>query len=58
MQHTIVDDDVEVAPIYRSDGKGWTAYYKTSQESWPAYGMGTYMDRDSTEATNTVESSS
>ena len=24
--------------------KGWSAYSKTSQESCPVYGMGTYMD--------------
>ena len=40
MQYTIMDDDVEAAPIYRCDGK-------TSQESWPAYRAYTYTDRDS-----------
>ena len=25
--------------------QGWTAYSKTLWESWPAYGIGTYMDR-------------
>ena len=33
----------------------WTAYSKNSQESCPAYGMGTYMDGESTEATKTVK---
>ena len=34
------------------------AYDKTSQKSCPAYGMGTYIDGESTEATDTVKSSS
>ena len=38
--------------------QGWTAYNKTSQESWPVYEMGTYMNGESTEATKTVKSSS
>ena len=37
---------------------GWTAYSKTSQESWPALKMGTYTDRKSTETPSTVKSSS
>ena len=58
MQYTIVDDNVEAAPIYRCQWKCWTAYSKVLQESCPAYGIGTYMDRKSTEATDTVKSSS
>ena len=46
MQYTIVDDNVEVAPIYRCDGKA-TPAYKTSQESWPGYRAFTYMDGES-----------
>ena len=38
--------------------QSWTAYNKTLQESWPVYEMGTYMDRELTEATSTVKSSS
>ena len=38
--------------------QGWTAYSKTSQESWSAYEMGTYMDGELIEATSTVRSSS
>ena len=38
--------------------QGWTAYSKTSLESCPVYGMGTYIDGESTEATDTVKSSS
>ena len=41
-----MDDDVEAAPTYRCDGKAPTAY-KTSQESWPAYGAYTYRDGES-----------
>ena len=41
----IVDDDVEAAPIYRSDGKAGQPSSKALQESWPVYGMGTYTDR-------------
>ena len=37
MQYTIVDDDVEAAPIYICNGK--------AQESWPVYGVYTYTDR-------------
>ena len=33
---------------------GWTAYSKTSQESWPVYGMGTYTDGELIEATDSV----
>ena len=28
--------------------QGWTAYFKTLQESWPGYEMGTYMDGELT----------
>ena len=45
MQYTIVDDDVEAAPIYRCDGKAKTAYM-TLQKSWPAYGVSTCMERE------------
>ena len=38
--------------------QGWTVYSRTSQESCPVYGMRTYMDRELTEATDTVKSSS
>ena len=38
--------------------QGWTAYSKTSQESCPAYGTGTYTEGESIEATDTVKSSS
>ena len=38
--------------------QGWTAYNKTSWESWPVYEIGAYTDGESTEATNTVKSSS
>ena len=37
---------------------GLTAYSKASGESCPAYGVGTYMDRELTEAKDTVKSSS
>ena len=37
---------------------GWTACYKTLPESWPAHEAETYMDRESTEATGTIENSS
>ena len=46
IQYTIVDDDVEAAPIYRCDGKAQKPY-KTLKESWPAYGAYAYMDRES-----------
>ena len=54
MQYAIVDNDVEAASINRW---GQTAH-KTSWQSWPAYGVSTYMDRELTEATDTVISSS
>ena len=38
--------------------QGWTAYSKTLQESWPVYGMGTYVDRELIEAADSVQSSS
>ena len=52
IQYTIVDYNVEAAPIYRCDSKA--KVYKTSWESWHAYGMRTYTDRESTEATDAV----
>ena len=55
-QYTIVDDDVEAAPIYRCEGKA--AAYKTSQESWPAYRVYTYMNGESMKAADMVISSS
>ena len=41
-QYTIVDDDVEVAPIYRCDGKALPPD-KTSWKSYPGYRTFTYM---------------
>ena len=38
--------------------QGWTAYNRNSRESWLVYEMGTYMDRELTEATSTVKCSS
>ena len=38
--------------------QGWTAYSKTSWESCPAYGIRTYIDGESTEAADTLKSSS
>ena len=46
MLYTIVDDNVEVAPIYRCRWQG-TPAYKTSQESWPGYRAFTYTDGES-----------
>ena len=53
MPYTIVDNNVEVAPIHRCDGKAGQPI-KTWQESWSAYGMRTYMDGESTEATDSI----
>ena len=52
MWYTIADDNVEATSIYKMQWPGWRAYSKTSKESWPVYGMGTYMDRESTETTD------
>ena len=35
--YTIVDDNVEAAPIYRCNSKAGTAYSKTLWESWPVH---------------------
>ena len=46
MQYTIVDDNVEVAPIYRCDGKA-PQPTRPHEESWPGYRAFTYMDGES-----------
>ena len=46
MQYTIVDDNVEVAPIYRCNGKA-TKPTRPHEESWPGYRAFTYMDGES-----------
>ena len=53
-----MDDNVEAAPIYRCDGKAGLPTVRTHKNHDPAHGTGTYMDGESTEATNTVNSSS
>ena len=58
MWHTIVDDDVEAAPIYRCDGKAGQPIIRPHENHDLCMKQETYMDRESTEATNTVKSSS
>ena len=48
-QYTIVDDNVEEAPIYRCEGKA-TQAYQTLRESWPGYRASTYMVGESSKA--------
>ena len=57
MQYTIVDDDVEEAPVYRCNGRAKQPT-RPHKESWPVYGGSTYMDRESTKAAEVVISSS
>ena len=55
MHYTIMDDNVEAVPIYGFDGKaGQPIVRPCENESRPAYGIGTYTDRESTEATDSV----
>ena len=45
MQYTIVDDDVEVAPIYRCNGK--VLPLQDLMKIMPGYRAFTYMDGES-----------
>ena len=58
MQHTIVDDDVEAAPIYRCDGMAGQPIIRPHENHGLCMETGTYMDGELTEATSTVKSSS
>ena len=53
-QHTIVDHDLEASPIYRGDGKAGQPVIRPHEN----HEMGTYTDRESTEAASTAKSSS
>ena len=46
MQYTIVDDNVEEAPIYRCKGKA-SKPTRPHEKSWPGYRASTYMVRES-----------
>ena len=45
-KYTIVDDDVEVTPIYRHDGKVFQPT-RPHENHWPGYRAFTYMDGES-----------
>ena len=52
-QYTIVDDNVEAAPIYRCDGKAGHPIVSLIR-IMPCIWNGNYMDGKSTEATDSV----
>ena len=52
--YTIVDDNVEAAPIYRLDSKAGQPIVRPHENHDPAYRMGTYTHKESTEATDPV----
>ena len=57
-RHTIMDDDLEAAPIYRCDSMAEQPVIRPHENHDLCNEMKTYMDGESTEATSTVKSSS